>query len=80
MENSQHQKEMGGSRQSQPSEEAGVEQPQTVDDLRALVEELEWRREAVTTLEGTLELIRKIILSDEDDHTKIGMIRLLIVE
>ena len=80
MENSQHQKEMGRPRQSQPSEEVGVEQPQTVDDLRAFVEELEWRREAVTTLEGTLEMIRKIILSDEDDHTKIGMIRLLIVE
>ena len=62
------------------TEEIGMEQPKTMTDMRSLMEELEWRREAVNALEGTLELIRKIILSDQDAETKVDWIRLLIVE
>lgn len=57
-----------------------MEQPQTLDQVRELLEELEWRREAVRALEGTIELIKRIILSDEDDQTKVDHIKLLLVE
>ncbi len=57
-----------------------MEQPQTLDQVRELLEELEWRREAVRALEGTIELIKRIILSDEDDQTKVAHIKLLLVE
>lgn len=57
-----------------------MEQPQTLDQVRELLEELEWRREAVRALEGTIELIKRIILSDEEDQTKVTHIKLLLVE
>jgi len=75
-----HQTKVGKQRSRTAAEESGMEQPKTMTDVKSLMEELEWRREAVNSLEGTLEMIRKIILSDQDDHTKVDWVRLLIVE